>query len=372
MTGTSNLLIALLTTAALGLPGVATAAKPGSGGGDGGNSAIRVEDLGMPAGSLQSAGKAINDMGNVVVGSAYWDATFEYPNRNYAARWKRNAVTGSWQAEDLRPLLPRHVGSQAVLVNDAGTIVINADFADGTRHWYVMTSAAALLELAPGESVSDLSEADQMVGASSGEPVYWDSPSSEPVGLPVIQAGSGGAAYWFQGVDIFGMLTDDLGNWLVRWHRVEGAWGVERVQQVPQNYYVAGVGPGGRLALSHCAGTLFNRGTQLTSCDWRAAVWDPPYAGDPVHLPSIAGPYGWAGGVSGDGAVAGVTVASNGVDMLPVLWPTPTTLVSLPLLSGGKNGGVGCCFNGYGQLAGHVDVPVKGRSQFHAVVWSLR
>jgi hypothetical protein len=369
MSGTWNLLIALLTAAALGLPGTATAAKPGGGGG-GGGSAIHIEDLGRPAGSVSSAGTAINEMGNVVVGSAYWDATFEYPNSSYAARWTRNAVTGSWQAEDLRPLLPRHRRSEAVLVNDAGTVVINTVYADSTEHWFVATSAAVLLELAPGESVADLSDADQMVGARLGAPLYWGSPSSEPVELPVIQAGYGGEARWFQGVEILGILADDLGDSLVRWFRVGEGWGVERVQRLPPRYYVTGIGPTGRLALMHCPGPRFVKGVKL-GCDWRAAVWDPPYSGDPAYLPNIAGSYSWTGGVTNDGAVVGVTVASNGLDMLPVLWPTPTTLVSLPLLAGGTSGGAGCCFNGYRQLAGHVDVPLKGRSQWHAVVWSL-
>jgi hypothetical protein len=90
----------------------------------------------------------------------------------------------------------------------------------------------------------------------------------------------------------------------------------------------------------------------------------------PTYLPNVAGTYSWTGGVMEDGTMPGLTVASNGVDMLPVLWPTPDTIVKLPLLSGGKSGGT-AGFNAYRQIAGYVDVPVKGRSTYHAVVWTL-
>jgi len=141
-----------------------------------------------------------------------------------------------------------------------------------------------------------------------------------------------------------------------------------RVQQIPDKYYVTGVGSSGRLALMHCAGTRYFVGSP-TGCDWRAAVWDPPYLGAPTYLPNVAGTYSGTGRVFDEGTVVGVTVASNGIDVLPVLWPTPTTLVKLPLLSGGKGGGV-AGLNSHGQLTGHVDVPVKGVSKFHAVVWT--
>jgi len=301
--------------------------------------------------------------------------TIDYPNRNFAARWTRNAATGAWQAEDLRPLLPRHKSSEGRLVNDAGTVVVRTEFTDSSERWFVITSAGPTLELRPGDSVADLSDADQMVGsgrnpntAAAGSPLYWASPSAAPVALPVIQDGYGGQAQWFQGLDILGTLADDSGNWLVRWSRIDGTWSVVRVQQIPDKHYLTGVGGSGRLALMHCAATKYAFGSPI-GCDWRAAVWDPPYLGAPTYLPNVAGTYSWTGPVLDDGTVFGVTVASNNVDMLPVLWPTPATLIKLPLLAGGKSGGAPGS-NSHGQLAGHVDIPVKGLSKFHAVVWT--
>lgn len=374
MKRTWSWLVALSALSLLAAPSVTVGAKPGGGGGAG--STIRIEDLGWPAGSLRSAAAAINQSGDLVVGWAYWDVTIDYPNRNFAARWTRNAATGAWQAEDLRPRLPWHTTSDGRLVNDAGTVVVRAEFADGTEHWFVIMSAGPTLELRPGDSISDLNDEDQMAGSGRNPdqaplelPLYWASPSAIPVELPVIQDGFGGRAQWFQGLDILGTLADGSGNWLVRWSRSDVGWNVLRVQRIPDKYFLTGVGSGGRLALMHCAGTRYFVGSPI-GCDWRAAVWDPPYLDLPAYLPNVAGTYSWTGRVFDDGTVMGVTVASNGVDMLPVLWPTPTTLVKLPLLSGGKGGGAPG-LNSHGQLAGHVDVPVKGLSKFHAVVWTL-
>ncbi|MDH4022773.1 MAG: hypothetical protein OEV14_06580 [Gammaproteobacteria bacterium] len=340
-----------------------------------GGTAIRVEDLGKPAGSVRSAAGAINDAGNAVVGWAYFDATFEYRNNNYAARWTRSSGSGAWQAEDLRPLLPMHKTSYGTLVNNAGTVVISTEYLDSTYHGFVITSAGQTLELGRGEYVNDLDELDHMIGSRRDPsqalpelPLFWASPSGPAAELPVIQSGFGGQARWFQGVDIVGTLADDSGKWLVRWSKVSDQWIVTRLLKLP-SYDLTGVGPGGRLAFMHCTGPLYN-GQTVIGCDWRAAVWDPPYDGAPTYLPNLAGTYSWTGGVMDDGTIPGLTVASNGVDMLPVLWPTPTTLVRLPLLSGGKSGGTSG-FNAYRQIAGYVDVPVKGRSTYHAVVWTL-
>lgn len=377
MTHKSRWLVALSVLASLVTMNSPIDAKPGGGGGGGGGSGstIRVEDLGWPVGSLRSAASAINEAGDLVVGWAYWDVTVDYPNRNFAARWTRNAATGAWQAEDLRPLLPRHKTSEGRLVNDAGTVVVRAEITDSSELWFVIMSAGSTRELRPGDSVYDLNDADQMVGSGldpdtgTGSPLYWASPSAAPVALPVIEDGYSGEAKWFQGPDILGTLADGSGTWLVRWSQADGAWHVARVQLMPEKYFLTGVGTSGRLALMHCAGTRYFTGLPI-GCDWRATFWDPPYLGAPVYLPNVAGTFSWTGTVFDDGTVAGTTVASNGTDMLPVLWPTPTTLVKLPLLSGGKNAGAPG-FNSHGQFAGYVDVPVKGLSRFHAVVWTL-
>lgn len=363
--------VTLLLGALLAMPMVTAIAGKPSGG-----SSIRIEDIGKPAGSVRSAAGAINDAGNVVVGWAYFDATFEYRNNNYAARWTRSSGSGAWQPQDLRPLLPMHKTSNATLVNNAGTVIISTEFLDSTYHGFVITSADQTLALGPGETVYDLSESDQMIGnrrdpnqVLPDQPIYWASPSGPATELPVIQSGFGGQARWFQGVHILGTLADDSGVWLVRWSTIDGQWIVTRLRKLPPSFELTGFAPSGRLAFMHCTGPLYY-GQTVIGCNWRAAAWDPPYDGVPTYLPNVAGTYSWPGGVMDDGTISGLTVASNGVDMLPVLWPTPTTLVTLPLLSGGKSGGTGG-FNAYRQIAGHVDVPLKGRSTYHAVVWTL-
>lgn len=363
--------VILLVGALLAVPlTTAIAGKPSGG------AAIRIEDLGKPAGAVRSAAGAINDAGNVVVGSAYFDATIEYGNNNYAARWTRASGSGAWQPEDLRPLLPMHKTSGAALVNNAGTVIISSEFLDSTYHGFVITSAGETLELGPGEGVHGLSESDQMIGsrrdasqALPDKPLFWASPSGPATELPVIHPEFGGQARWFQGPYILGTLADDSGAWLVRWSKIGGQWIVARLQKLPPSYELTGVAPSGRLAFAHCTGPRYFMQTAI-GCDWRAAAWDPPYDGAPTYLPNFAGTYSWAGSVMDDGTIPGVTVASNGVDMLPVLWPTPTMLVKLPLLSGGKSGGPSG-FNAYRQIAGYVDVPLKGRSTYHAVVWTL-
>lgn len=99
------------------------------------------------------------------------------------------------RVEDLRPLLPMHKTSYATLVNNAGTVVIAAEFLDSTCHGFVITSAGQTLELGPGETVPDLNESDQMIGsrrdpsqALPDKPLFWASPSGPATKLPVIQS----------------------------------------------------------------------------------------------------------------------------------------------------------------------------------------
>jgi hypothetical protein len=70
--------------------------------------------------------------------------------------------------------------------------------------------------------------------------------------------------------------------------------------------------------------------------------------------------------------VVGVVTASSKTvkNWLPVIWPTPTSLVRLPLLSGAKYGGTNHV-NAYRQVAGAV-VFVEGWATVdHAVIWTL-
>lgn len=375
MKGKTILVASLLATIAVMASPVTLAGKPG-GGGSGGDSPFRVEDLGQPAGSVSSSAAAVNNAGNIAVGSAYWAATFDYPNNHYAARWTRNASTGAWQAEDLRPLLPPHSWSGGLGVNDAGTVV-GRIIEGNNQRFFVITSAGAVIELGTGEAVAGLRDTDEMVGSrSSGDPavpatpLYWSSASATPVELPVLQPGEGGAAQWFHGAALLGILSDDTGSRLVRWIRSGAGWSVEAIREIPAKYLVKGVAADGRLALMHCAGQLYLM-QKPYACDYRAAVWDAPYDGAPSYLPNLAGTYSWTNGVTEDGKVVGVTVTSNGVDMVPVVWPTPATVVRLPLLSGGKTGTV-LQPNAYGQMPGDSTFQFKGQSGQHAVVWTPR
>lgn len=373
MKGKTILVASLLATIAVAVSPATLAGKPGAGGGD---SNYRIEDLGRPAGSVTSSAAAINNAGNIAVGSAYWDATFDYPNNLYAARWTRNASTGTWQAEDLRPLLPPHTRSGGLGVNDAGTVVVRIIEGNDQR-FFLITSAGVVIELGTGEMVADLNDADEMVGSRSSQdpavpttPLYWPSASATPVELPVLQTGEGGAAQWFHGAALLGILYDDTGSRLVRWTRSGAGWSVEAVREIPAKHLVKGVAADGRLAMMHCTGLLYFA-QKPYGCDYRAAFWDAPYAGAPSYLPNLAGTYSWTNGATNDGKIVGVTVTSNGVDMVPVVWPTPGTVVRLPLLSGGKAGTV-LRPNAYGQMPGDSTFQAKGQSGTHAVVWTMR
>ena len=360
--------IILLAGALLAMPlATAVAGKPPGG------SAIRVEDLGKPAGSVMSGAGGIDDFGKVVVGGAYWNATLDYPNRNYAARWTRT-TSGAWQAEDLRTLIPNTKESGAMQVNNAGTVTVRSlDTVDSQYHSLVITSSNAVIELGANVVPNDLNEAGAMVGYRNDPggqplvPLFWSSPYVAPQILPVLAAGYGGEAVWFDGTDVVGTSDDADGRWLVRWSASSGTWQATPIEKLPiGTVAVTGMNSAGRVALWICDPLPCD----LLQKNARAAVWDPPYTQPPTYLPTLTGPKSYPAAVMDDGVVVGVVIAGNGVDMLPVIWPTPTTVTALPLLTGGKAGGVGRV-NAYRQIAGSVDVPVKGRSRTHAVVWTL-
>jgi hypothetical protein len=360
--------IILLAGALLVMPlATAVAGKPSGG------SAIRVEDLGKPAGSVMSGAGGMDDFGKVVVGGAYWNATFDYPNRNYAARWTRS-TSGAWQAEDLRTLIPNTKESEAMQVNNAGTVTVRSlDTVDSQYHSLVITSSNAVIDLGANVVPNDLNEAGAMVGYRydpGGQPIvplFWPSPDVAPQILPVIDAEYGGEAAWFDGTDVVGTSDDADGRLLVRWSVSSGTWQATPIVRLPiGTVAVTGMNSTGRLALWVCDPFPCD----LLQKNARAAVWDPPYTQSPTYLPTLTGPKSYSGVVMENGVVVGVVIASNGVDMIPVIWPTPATITALPLLTGGKAGNVGRV-NAYRQIAGSVDVPVKGRSRTHAVVWTL-
>jgi hypothetical protein len=345
----------------------AVAAKPPVG------SSIRVEDLGKPNGSVMSAAGAINDSGNMAVGSAYWNATFDYPNRNYAARWTRS-TGGAWQAEDLRTLIPDTKESGATQVNNAGTVTVQSlRRSDSVYHSYVISNSGPVIDLGANVFPNDLNEADAMVGyrydPAGGPlvPLYWSSPTETPQELPSLAAGYRAEAMWFQGLDVIGTSDNPSGRWVVRWSRISGTWTVSAIVKLPiGTANLTGMNSAGRLAFWVCDPFPCD----LLQKNAKAAVWEAPYTQPPTYLPTLAEPKSYSGEVMEDGTVVGRVIASNGVDMLPVMWPTPTNVTALPLLSGGKAGGTGHV-NAFRQIAGSIDVPLKGLSRIHAVVWTL-
>ena len=365
---TTRLFLVSLATIGLAIPHSAVIAR-----GSGGGSPIRIEDLGKPSGSLSGKAMAINDNGTVIVGSAYWDATLTYSNGNFATRWTRSSTTGAWLAEDLRPLLPRSTWSWGEQVNNAGTATFrNMDYADGQTYSFVVTMSNSITNLGSMAVPMHLSEAEAMagIGFSAGGPaqnlpLFWPSTIANPQVLPVLESGFPGQAYFIDGANIIGTADDAAGKWLVRWSGGSGNWTIARIALLPPTAEPTGLNSSGRLSLWICDPLPCNNGRNA-----RAAVWDPPYAGRPTYLPTLTGPTSRAFAVAEDGTVVGDVVASNGYDMLPVIWPTPTTVVALPLLASGKAGSARQ-INSYKQLVGHVEVAVKGRRESHAVLWTL-
>jgi len=334
-----------------------------------GGSSITIEALGTPVGAVGSRAAAINAAGTVIVGDAYWNATAEYPNNWYAARWSRSSASGPWQVEDLRPLLPSSRWSWAMQVNNAGTVTVRSEDPSGGSHYRSLVIVAGVrydlgLDVVP----NSLSESDAMAGvkydpsgANPDQPLYWASPYVITAELlPVLAPGHGGQAIWFLGGGIRGTADDADGVWLVQWTGGTGSWTIERLRKLPPQFTPSGLNTQGRLAGRQC-GTPCSPIRPFDPINYRAVVWDAPYAGLPTYLPNLAGTYSWAGSVMDSGVVVGLTVASNGVDMLPVIWPTPGTVKALPLLLRAKGGGT----------AGVNRNQITGNVGAAAVLWTL-
>lgn len=359
--------VIVLVTACLLGSALAVAGKP-----SGGDNGIKVEELAKPVGSVEAYAEDINDSGTIVVGSAYWNATWVYRNNFYGVRWTRASTADPWVAEDLRPLMPlgrdgRPVDSRAYAVNDAGTILY---LSFGSGHRYVSTTAGDFIDLG-NIGVSDLSNNDTMVGHRPGLPavaLFWATPTSPPTELPPLADGYHAVALMFQGADVIGRADDTAGTWIVRWVLSAGTWSVQRVAPMPPGYS----GPTGM----NFAGRIGLGAPDPSSAPYgwgsRAAAWDPPYTQPPVNLPTLSGTAGAAGPVLEDGTVVGIVTASSKTvkNWLPVIWPTPTSVVRLPLLPHGKYGET-YRVNAYRQIAGSVKF-VEGWSTIdHAVIWTL-
>ena len=181
--------------------------------------------------------------------------------------------------------------------------------------------------------------------------------------MPEGSSSSGGLA--LRGTDIVGVLNDADGQWLVRWSGGAGNWSMTRVQLLPAHYDMSGVNSAGRFAFRLCYPCDLLQGNS------RSTVWEPPYAALPAVLPTLYGPKSWPGAVAEDGTIVGAVIATNGVDMLPVVWTNPSTVTALPLLTGGKSGLPSGSINAFKQVPGYVAVPVKGRTLFQPVIWTI-
>lgn len=356
------LVLASLAAVCLTSPAPAQAGKPSGGGGG-----IKVEELLKPAGSVEAYASDINDNGTVAVGAAYWDATWDHTNDYYAVRWTRSSTTGAWVAENLRERLPQGTDSRAYLVNDAGTIVF---LSYRTAHRYVLTAAGDVIDLGTC-GVADLSNFDTMVGSggtTQSVPLFWASPSSAPAELPPLADGYAAGASQFQGADVVGWADDASGRWMVRWVYGAGDWSVSRIVLLPASASPGSLNSAGRMALSLYAPS----GGGQYAWDRAPAAWDPPYTQAPAVLPTSPGAAGNVGAVLEDGTVSGAVTANSKTmtNWLPVIWPTPTTLVQLPLLRGAKYG-VTASANAYRQIAGSVSVVDKWGTNEHAVIWTL-
>jgi hypothetical protein len=361
---TSNILavIALATACLLG-PAPAGAGKP-----SGGGSGIKVEDLIKPAGSVDAYAGDISDSGIVAVGAAYWDATWDYRNNYYAVRWTRASTSDPWVTEDLRTMFPLNIDTRPYLVNDAGTMVV---LSYNTGHRYVMTSSGAVIDIGT-YSVNDLSNNDTMVGygwgTQSDVPLFWASPSSPPEELPPLASGQNAGASLFLGPDVIGWADDGDERWVVRWVNNAGSWSVHRIALLPPGVS----GPNGMNSAGRISVGVYDPSSARYGWDNRPAVWDFPYSEPPVNLPTVSGTAGATGAVLEDGTVVGVVTASSKTvkNWLPVIWPTPTSLVRLPLLSGAKYGTTSRV-NAYRQIAGTASFVDGWATTDHAAIWTL-
>lgn len=350
-------IVALVTVFLLG-PVPASAGKP-----SGGGSGIKVEALVLPEGFIRAVATDIDDSGNVVVGWAARDTGSV--GSFHGIRWTRASASDPWVAEDLHAMVPSSSPeSRAVAVNNGGTILLRGTYSN--RLFFVMTRAGGVFEFGPNLELYDLSETDSLAGYVWDDsrpgyplPAVWASPSSPPELLPVLADGYTGIGRWFQGADVIGTAHDASGTWVVRWVYSGGAWSIHPIVLLPANASLTHVNSAGRISLN------LNQGSTPDGTS-RAAVWDPPYVLPPVQLPLLKGKSSGAGKVMEDGTVTG---SSGG---LPVIWPTLTSVVPLPVPSGAKSAtpnGV----NAYRQIAGAMVTTDRYLTLLleYPIVWTL-
>lgn len=282
---------------------------------------------------------AIND-GEVIVGrSAYTESPKVL---FHAVRWTRTSASADWQIEDLHPALPASEMSQANAVNESGVVVGYME-TGGVGRGFVLTAAGDAIDLGPGVFAGALNDAGEMAGnAAAGYdgrdisvPLYWAAPGSDPSALPPLAAGASAEARFFAGSGaIIGVATDESGDWLVRWQRSGEGWTVQRLQP----HTPRGPHPLAQNVLGMAVG---NGCSPPPSCDpladlraWYWASFEEPA----LQLPTLANLRTFIGGIADDGLMVGTSHVKGLTSYRPVMWPSPTSIVELPLPPKGSSG----------------------------------
>lgn len=236
--------------------------------------------------------------------------------------------------------------SNAVAINDAGTVVGFAETAAGSTfeaaRWQVDTTGAPTVAPAPlnpiaGNTFSgafSIDEAGNAVGVSAeGEgfvAVLWKAGATDPVKLPALSPGGRSTAYGINpaGTIIVGEAEDALFDTRAVYWRVNPDGTVSAPAELPVD--------------------IFAKGT----------VAEP--------LPST---FGTANGVNDQGWIVGEVVDGEGTSHA-VLWrPTGAggSYVATDLRRGGESGSVALAINALGQIAGEAEITAGVISP---VVWA--
>jgi len=293
----------------------------------------------------------------------------------HAVRWTRPMGSTEWQVEDLNGRLPSPEMSQANKANEDGLIIGYMEIA-GVSRGFVLSTSGPAIDLGPAVYASDLSPFGEITGmrypvpggSDVTVPLYWAAPGAGAESLPPLQDGQSAEAHFFtSGGAIVGVGSDAAGQWMVLWTRGAAGWSVERLQP-----YV----PKGPLPhAGNAAGQAIGNGCPSpASCDIyvdRRPFYWTDLTSPPIALPTLDSHFPtYVQGLADTGLMAGYGNVKGATASKPVAWPTPSSIIELPLLpkgSGGTAGGV----NNLGQIVGTVTVTDKRSSQQSAVVWTL-
>jgi uncharacterized membrane protein len=295
--------------------------------------------------------------------------------RFHAVRWTRATGSAAWQVEDLSGRLPSPEESQANKVNEDGLIIGSME-TGGVLRGFVLPQSGPAIDLGPSVFANDLSAGGEMAGestsASGGSglitPLYWSAPGAAAETLPPLQPEQPARALFFTPAgDIVGTGSDSAGEWLVRWTRTASGWFIERLQPhvarapLPRTMNTAGRAIGNGCPSPASCDPLY---------DTRPFVWtaltEPALA-----LPTLTNrASSYVLGIADTGLMTGFGNLRGSTTARPVAWPSPASILELPLLPKGSSGMAGGV-NNLGQIVGTVTVSEKSSSRVSAVVWTL-